>query len=193
ETGVYDSIAVALTPVEQTRADGLRPVLVTLSDSPRRTLEAGVSYSTSEGAGVDGAGTWRNRPGRADTMRFGARLAELDSRISANLSLPHWRRPGRTLDLGLAVIDEDTDAYERTAATLSADLRQRIGKTSYFTYGLALDSGRYVERRYFPITDTVGDLERDLTILTARGSAFMDRSNDPLDPTQGWRVLVSAQ
>jgi len=193
ETGVYDTIAVALSPVESTRADGLRPVIVTLSDSPRRTLEAGVSYSTSEGFGVDGAWTWRNRFGRADTLRFVARLAELDSRLAANLSLPHWRRAGRTLDLGLAVVDEDTDAYERTAGTLSADLRQRIGKTSYFTYGAAIDSGRYLERRYFPDTDTVGELERHLTILTGRATAFMDRSDDPLDPARGWRVLASAQ
>lgn len=193
ETGVYDSIAVALSPIEDVRPDGLRPVLVTLSDSPRRTLEAGVSYSTSEGAGVDAAWTWRNRFGRADTLRFGLRLAELDSRLDANLSLPHWRRPGRTLDVGAALIDEDTDAYDRTAASLTADLRQRIGKTSYISYGAGLDTGRYVERRFFPLTGTVGDLERNLTILTGRASAYMDRSNDPLDPTRGWRVSLSAQ
>ena len=29
--------------------------------------------------------------------------------------------------------------------------------------------------------------------LTARGSAYLDRSNDPLDPTTGWRLTASAQ
>ena len=43
ETGVYDGVGVALAPTEQTDEQGLRPIIVTLTDRPRRILEAGVS------------------------------------------------------------------------------------------------------------------------------------------------------
>lgn len=193
ETGVYDGVGVALSPQEQITDDGLRPIIVTLTDRPRRILEAGASFSTAEGSGVDVIWTHYNRFGRADTLRYQARLANIDSRIGADLSLPHWRRPGRTLTLSAAVVNEDTDAYQRTALTLAADLRQRLGRTSWISYGLGVDAGNYDENRYDPLTATPLNFNRDLVILTGRGSAYIDRSNDPLDPTKGWRMTVSTQ
>lgn len=195
ETGVYDGVGVALAPVAQTTEDGDRPVIVTLTDSPRRVLEAGVTYSTAEGSGVDGIWTWRNRFGRADTLRFQARAATIDSRLGAELSLPHWRSPGRTLRLEGALVAEDTDAYRRQAIVLAADVTQRLGRTSWFSYGLGLDAGQYQETRFDTSTTPplLLDLDRNLAILTGRVSAYIDRSNDPLDPTQGWRISVAAQ
>jgi translocation and assembly module TamA len=193
ETGVYDGVGVALAPADQTRADGLRPIIVTLTDRPRRILEAGATFSTAEGSGVDAIWTWHNRFGRADTLVWQARLADVDSRLGANLRLPHWRRPGETLRLSAAVLNEDTDAYRRTAAALAADLQQRVGKTSWVSYGVGLDGGRYSETRFDPITAQPINFDRDLVILTGRGSAYLDRSNDPLDPTTGWRLTVAAQ
>ncbi len=193
ETNVYDGVAVALSPIDQTRADGLRPIVVTLTDRPRRILEAGLYASTSDGVGVDGLWTWLNRFGRADTLRFRARVATIDSRIGADLSIPHWRRAGRTLTLSGFLINETTDAYDRIAISAAADLRQRLGRTSWFTYGVGLDAGRYTENRFDPDTQDPLTLDRDLAILTGRGGLFMDRSNDPLNPTRGWRVLANAQ
>lgn len=193
ETAVYDGVAVALAPIDETLPNGDRPVIVTLTDSPRRTLEAGATYSTADGAGVDGIWTWRNRFGRADTLRFQARAATIDSRIGAVLSLPHWRSPGRTLRLESAVVAEDTDAYRRQALVLAGDVTQRLGRTSWFSYGVGLDAGRYQENRFDPVTQAPLGFDRDLAILTGRSSAYIDRSNDPLDPTQGWRIAVSAQ
>jgi len=193
ETGVYDAVGVALAPTDQTGADGLRPIIVTLTDRPSRILEAGASFSTAEGSGIDAIWTWHNRFGRADTLVWEARLADVDSRLGVSLSLPHWRRPGETLRLSAAVLNEDTDAYRRTAAALAADLQQRLGKTSWISYGVGLDAGRYNENRFDPVTAQPINFDRDLVVLTGRGSAYLDRSNDPLDPTTGWRLSVAAQ
>lgn len=193
ETGVYDGVGVALAPLDQRTAEGLRPVVVTLADRPRRVLELGATYSTAEGSGVDAIWTHYNRLGRADTLRFEARAADINSRLGVDLSLPHWRRPGRTLRLSLAAVNENTDAYTRIALTTAADLQQRIGRTSYYSYGFGLDAGHYTESRFDPDTNLPVTLDRDLAIATARGSAYLDRSNDPLNPTQGWRVTASVQ
>lgn len=193
ETGVYDGVGVALAPTDQTNADGNRPIIVTLTDRPRRILEAGATFSTAEGSGVDLLWTWHNRFGRADTLVWQARAANVDSRLGVALSLPHWRRPGETLRLAGALLNEDTDAYRRTAVALSADLQQRLGKTSWVSYGVGLDAGKYDDNRFDPLTRMPINFDRDLLILTARGGAYLDRSNDPLDPTTGWRLSVSAQ
>ncbi len=207
ETGVYDGVGVALSPADQTLADGNRPVIVTLTDRPRRILEAGITASTATasptataatlttagGSGVDAIWTWYNRFGRADTLRFEARLTDLDSRLGVNLSLPHWRRPGQTLALATAIVNEDTDAYRRLALTAAADLRQRLGRTSYYSYGVGLDAGQYDENRFDPITQAPIDVSRNLAILTGRGAVYTDRSNDPLNPTTGYRFTANLQ
>ena len=193
DTGVYEGVSVSLSPQDQITVDGLRPVLVGLSDRPRRLLEAGATYSTAEGIGVDVFQTRYNRFGRAATVKYGGRFASIDSRLGGEASFPHWRRPGRTLKLSSYLVNEQTDAYDRSALTVNADLSQRIGKTSFFTYGLGIDAGRYTENRFDPVTQAPINFDRDLAILTARGSAFMDRSNDPLNPTTGYRLYVSAQ
>lgn len=193
DTGVYDGVGVALSSLDDTRADGLRPVVVTLADRPVSLLEAGASYSTYEGVGVDVFRTRYNRFGRADTLRYGARIASIDSRIGGEWSQPHWRRAGRTLKLSSFIVNEQTDAYDRSALTVAADLSQRLGKTSWFSYGLGVDAGQYTEYRFDPVTQTPITFDRNLAIVTLRGSAFMDRSNDPLNPTTGYRLSVSAQ
>lgn len=193
ETGVYDGVGVALAQRDQSLANGYGPIVVTLTDRPRRILEAGATFSTAEGSGLDLIWTWHNRFGRADTVVWQARAADVDSRLGVNLGLPHWRRPGETLKLSAAVLNEDTDAYRRTALALAADLQQRIGKTSYISYGLGLDAGKYDENRFDPVTQLPINFDRDLIILTGRASAYLDRSNDPLDPTTGWRLSAWAQ
>jgi len=193
ETGVYDGVGVALAPTDQTNADGHRPIIVSLTDRPRRILEAGATFSTAEGSGLDLIWTWHNRFGRADTLVWQARAADIDSRLGLNLSLPHWRQPGETLRLSAALLNEDTDAYRRTAVALAADLQQRLGKTSWISYGVGFDAGKYDENRFDPVTRLPVNFNRDLAILTGRASAYLDRSNDPLDPTTGWRLTASIQ
>jgi len=193
ETGVYDGVNVSLTPADQAQVDGNRPVVVTLTYRPRRIVEAGATFSTADGSGVEGLWTYYNRFGRADTLRFQARIADIDSRIGADLTLPHWRQPGQLLALSAAVVNEDTDAYIRTAGVFSADIRQRIGKTSWVSYGLGVDAGKYDENRFDPVTQVPLSITRDLAILTGRGSAYLDQSNDPLNPMTGWRATLNVQ
>lgn len=193
ETNVYDSVSIALAPSDRTTEDGLRPVVVSLSDQPRRVLEAGAGYSTSEGAGVDAVWTWRNRLGRADTLRFDFRLAEIDSRIGAELSLPHWTQPGRTLAGSIYALDEDTRAYDRRVAGASLTVRQRIRATSYVSLGAAIEGGAYGELDVTDLTLPLTPIERNLGILTVTAAGYMDYSDDPLDPSRGWRIGAEVQ
>lgn len=177
---VYESVTVALGTAEA-EVDGKRPVLVSLSERPRRLLELGAGFSTTEGAGVDGRSTWYNRLGRADTLTLTYRLAQIDSRLLGELSLPHWRRANRNLKLGAGIYQENTDAYDENGITARADITRRYSKTSYRTFGVSLDLTDTDEKT--PVIRS-----RKLTTLTGLALFAWDGSDDPLNPTRGFRI-----
>lgn len=187
DTGAYDSVSVSLQPAEKADAEGRRPVLVGLSDRPKRTLELSAGYSTSEGPGLDVRRTRYNQLGRADTTTYALRLAELEQRFEAKLALPHWRRPQQTLTLVAGVYNELTDAYDSSGFLATGDLTRRFGKTSFITAGLALDASRSTEKTQVNNTTVLG-AEQDIVTGSLLGAFFLDRSDDPLNPTRGWRV-----
>lgn len=187
DTGVYDSVGVSLQPREAADAEGHRPVRVTLVDRARRTLEVSAGYSTSEGAGLDVRRTRYNRLGRADTTTYSLRLAELEQRLEAGLKLPHWRRAQQTLTVLAGVYNQQTDAYDSMGVGLSGDITRRFGKTSYITGGLSLDVARSAEKVKLNNTTFRGE-DRDVVTAAALAAFALDRSDDPLDPTRGWRL-----
>jgi len=189
DTGVYESVTVALAPPSKATAEGLRPVVVSLAERKRRTIEAGASYSTSEGAGVDVRWTRYNVLGRADTLALLGRLSDKDTRVQADLALPHWRRAQQTLRLGAAAYDVSTDAFDETGFGVRGDVTRRYGKTSYVTMGGSVDASRTKERE----EEDLSRLGRDLITVAALGDVLLDRSNDPLDPRQGWKLTARAE
>ncbi|RYF89039.1 MAG: outer membrane protein assembly factor, partial [Caulobacteraceae bacterium] len=192
ETGAFDTVAVSLQPADQLTPEGWRPVLLTLKDRPRRSLEVGAGYSTAEGAGLDITTTRYNSWKRADTRIIALRLAELQQRLDYKVSLPHWRAPRQTLSLTASVYNEVTDAYDQTGASLTADVTRRTGINAYLTYGASVDGGRVAEIL------TIGNvvlrgIDRDLYNVSLLGAFALDRSSDPLDPKSGWRVEARAE
>ncbi|WP_347276656.1 autotransporter assembly complex protein TamA [Caulobacter segnis] len=191
DTAVYDSVTVALSPADAKTADGLRPVVVSVADRARRTIELGAGFSTTEGAGLDGRWTRYNRFGRGDTLRITGRLAELEQRLDAEVSLPHWRKPQRTLKVGGAVFHEDTDAYEDTGVGVRSDITRRFGRISFLTVGAAVDASQIADKT--DVNGFVVGQERNLLTLTTLAALNWDASDDPLDPRRGWRVEVRGE
>ncbi len=187
DAGVYDDITVALAPASQA-VNGLRPVIVSLADRPRGSIELGASYATSEGIGVDSRWILYNRLGRADTLTNTLRVAEIDSRLQTALALPDWRKTDQTLTLTGAIYRDNTPAYDEWGIGVSADLTQHYSKTSFLTYGLSLDGTDTTQNE---AANFIG-FSRQRALATLGGLAGptlrWDRSNDPLNPTSGWRL-----
>ena len=189
DAGVYDSVTVALAPIEETTAEGLRPVVVSLAERKRRTLDLGASYGTEEGYGLDVRQTRYNVLGRADTLALSGRLSNIDSRTGIALTLPHWRRPQLTLTATAAAYATRTDAYDENGVGVRADVRRRFGKTSYLTVGASLD---YSQTEELSI-QTLNPLGRNIVTVGTLADLQLDRSDDPLDPKHGWRLLARAE
>jgi translocation and assembly module TamA len=191
DAGVYESVTVSLAPADKTGPDGLRPVIVSLGERKKRTLELGASYGTTEGPGADAKWTRYNLLGRADTVSLLARAGKLDSRLQVDLSLPHWRSPQQTLTERAAVYRAQTPAYDQEGVTVSADVIHRWGQDAifgfsgtYFTWGGSVDLSRTSEVRIGSLTP----LGRDIATFAALADMALDRSDDPLDPRRGWRI-----
>jgi translocation and assembly module TamA len=191
DTGVYDTVSVSLAPKEKVLPDGLRPVIVTISDRKARTVELAANYSTTDGPGADAKWIHYNRFHRADTTTLTARLARLDSRLEAELALPHWRRSQQTLKLNTSVFRDDTDAYVETGFHVGADLTRKLRTTVYRTYGVSLDLSQVDSPT--TVDGVTTDVEQNFATFTLLGAQAWDHSDNILDPTRGWRLDVRAE
>ncbi|MBS0362227.1 MAG: outer membrane protein assembly factor, partial [Proteobacteria bacterium] len=196
DTEVYQTVTVALAPPAEATPDGLRPVLVSLDERQKRTIEAGASYDTVDGLGLDAKWTRYSLFGRADTFSVLGRVSNLDSRVQLDLSLPHWLTPQQTLALRTAVYDQNTPAYDQKGFMVSADATHRWGHNSifgltgtYFTWGGSID----VSRTHELGLQTLTPLGRDIITFAGLADMALDRSDDPLDPRRGWRVSARVE
>lgn len=191
DTSVYDSISVSLAGQDKATTDGLRPIVVTLSDRKSRTIETSAGYSTSEGSGVDVRWSRYNRLKRADTTTYSLRFAKLEQKLGAEIALPHWQRPQQTLKLSSSIFREDTDAYNETGAQIGVDLTKRRQTTAYRTFGVTLDLSQTKEQ-----VNKAGSVAgRKLNLATFAGLAAYawDFSDNILDPKRGWRLEARAE
>ena len=186
DTGVYDSVTVALAPRTDTTpgvpvpsADALRPVVVNLSERSKHALDFTAGYSTSEGTDFDVRWSDFNRFHRADTLTYEARLATIDSRAGVEWSAPHFLAPGETLKLAGDWFRTVAPAYTEQGAVVSADLTRRFRTTSYVTEGASVTSSQVIDKETGKIR-----------IVTVRlvGAFALDHSDNPLDPRQGWKL-----
>jgi translocation and assembly module TamA len=192
DAGVYDSVTVSVAPKDQA-VDGERPVLVSVSDRPRRTVELGAGYSTSEGSGVDAKWSWYNPLGRADTLTLTARLYDIQQKLDLELDQPDWGRPDQTLRIGGGLLADRTAAYDDAGGGVRLDVDRYFTKTTFITLGGALDFASTQEKTAVnPLATPVGE-DLKLFIATALAAFTLDRSNDPLNPTRGWRLQARAE
>ncbi len=189
DAGVFEAVTVSLAPASETQ-DGRRPVIVSLADRPRGRLELGASYSTTEGAGIDSRWLVFNRLGLGDTVTTTLLLAQIDSRLQTELALPDWSHPNETLKVRADIYRDNTPAYDEHAIGVSEDITHRYGKTSFLTYGLALEASETIEKQ--TANFILASDDRHLETLSGLASFNIDRSNDPLNPVSGWRLSASA-
>jgi translocation and assembly module TamA len=198
DAGVFDQVTAALAPPDKTTSDGLRPVVVSLSERKPRTIEVGLSYGAmvselgpsygiAEGFGADVRWTHYNVLRRADTLSLFARVSSIESRGGVTLALPDWRRAAQTLTLDAEGYSANTPAYDAAGFVTRADVQRKYGKTSFVAVGGSLDISRteQLEELGPGILNTLG---QDVVTVAALGQFYRDQSDDPLNPQRGWRA-----
>ncbi len=176
DTGVYDSITVALAPTPN--ADGLTPVVVGVADRTKHSFSFGAGYSTTEGPDLDTTWSTFNVLDSADTLSIFAKAQQIDSRVGVTLSLPDFWSPSQTLKVGPDVFNDVTNAYTTSGAEFVVDLTQRYGKTSFLTRGISFVASRIDDHE-------LGGL--DIFAIRPLGEYSLDQTDNPLAATKGWK------
>ncbi len=158
-----------------------RPVDVRLEPAPRHRIALGASYSTTEGPGATGEWARRNVFRGDETFTVAGQLASIESRLSAGIEIPHFRRYAQSLAFEADAARIRSDAFDQESAGVAASLNRRLSRT------LTLSAG--AEARFSRETDAAG-VRSLVTGVLPVGLIYDDR-NDVLDPSEG--VYLSAR
>ncbi len=178
ETGLFSSISVA--PGAPNEA-GDAPIIVNLEERKRRTIGAGVSWSTTEGPGGRIFFENRNIAGRGENLRIELRGSEIEQSIDFTARKPFPRLPGFAF-ANVGFSNETTDAFDARSLRLASGLaKDWLDDRLETRAGVALETSK-VE------TD---DSEERTYFVSAPLSVLWDSENDLLEPTRGVRASLT--
>ncbi|MBB4955636.1 translocation and assembly module TamA [Agrobacterium vitis] len=187
--GVFSSVTV--DPAEKLDANGAIPLNIRVSEGKFRYFGAGATYSTIDGAGVQGYWGHRNLFGQAESLRvegsvggFGGSTGASDLDYSAGISFakPGFLLPSGTLDASIKAATLSTDSYD--ADTITGRLGYSYELTDKDTVSAA------TSLQYAKIEDAFG---RDHYLTFSVPLDYIrDTRDDKLNPTEGYRATVSA-
>jgi len=170
------AVSVATTHLAPPSADGTRDVIIDVEPAHRNAYELGFSYSTTDGAGVEGEWTRRNLTGHADSLTLNATVAEMQQSLGIEWAQPHAAGLGHTVRYGATVGREDLDAYTHDSVALYASVdampRIRLGRS----YGARLSVDHY---------DNLAGGVQDAIVLSGFGDLRNDSTEASLDPRDG--------
>jgi translocation and assembly module TamA len=177
-TGLFGSVeADAGTP----GADGAAPVLLSVQERKRRTIGAGLSYSTSEGPGGRLFFEYRNAFHRGERARIDAQASEVEQSLKLDFLKPLPGFPGSAF-ASAEFKNETTDAFNaRTGAIAGGLSRLWLNEHLETRGGLGLETSK--------VTNIMGE-ERNYFVSLPL-SATWSTEEDILNPTKGVRATFS--
>jgi translocation and assembly module TamA len=179
--GAFRRVRVTLAPM--TDPGAMRDVIVALEPEERRSVEVGLSWSSSEGAGGEALWTARNVFRRAETARYGVSLAERRQALSAMFRLPRAGSEGQTAILAAALAREDLGPFKRDALEASVTFEEPQNGSWRPSYGVSAALDAYSE--------TAG--VENAAVLSAFGEARYDTTDNRLDAREGYEVRLRVE
>lgn len=176
--GAFTRVRVSLA---EAGVDGApRDVVLELEPDARRSVEVGLSWSSSEGAGAEVAWTRRNMWRRAESVTLGVTVAEQRQALEATARVPHLAGAAQTGLLSASLAREDKGPYNRDALEASLTFEAPRAGAWRPSYGASVSAELYSE--------TAGI--QNAFVLSAFGEARLDRTDSTLDARHGYEVRV---
>lgn len=175
ETRLF-SVVSARAP-EQPPDGAVAPVVISVEEAPRRTVSAGARFNTATGPAVRGSFEHRNLFGSNESIRVDAVAGLNEQTFDALYREPQFLRPSQDFVAGLNLRNIEDDAFDETAATLTAGLERRLSR--WWRVG----GGGLLE--WTETTDISGT--RRFVLAGLPTFAAYDVTDDLLNPTRGLR------
>ena len=189
DLGIFASVSIV--EGETVGPDGLLPITFVLAERKRHLIGGGVSYSTIDGAALEGYWMHRNLFGHGESLRFDASVSRIGAEDVENFSYKlatTFRRPGvftpdTDLTLKLSGERETVDTYE------SSTIAAKVGVEHRFSPVLTGASAVNVE--WADINDAFGN--NTYLIASLPSKLDYDTRDNKLDPTEGLRGTIDAE
>ena len=179
--------ALRIEEAEELGPGGSLPIKVTVQERLPRRFGVGASYSTLDGAGFEAYWLHRNLFGRAERLRFDAKIAgigptvdpaELTYRVGVTFTKPGVFTPDTDF-IASIIGDREVieDVYTRTAVTASAGFNHMFSEE--------LSARLFVNGGVAEFEDDVFGTRNFQTVGMLGGLTFDNRDN-PADATEGF-------
>jgi len=187
-TGLLSTVSVE--PIAGAAPDGTSyaDLLVRQEAAPPRSLAASAGYGTGQGFRAEASWTHRNLFPPEGSLTVAGALGTQEQAASVSFARANAGRRDRNIELTLAALHSNYDAFEAytgrlagTMAFVSTPIWQKK-----FTWSIGAEILATSEDR-FDLTRGLRD-RRIYYIGALPGQLGFDRSDDLLDPTQGYRV-----
>jgi len=188
ESGLFSTVRIE--PVRDPADPDHVLMRVEAIERAHRTIGVGLAYNTSEGAGARVFWENRNLFGSAEYLRLSLEAGQQRLGARANFRRPDFLATDQDL-VATAVIAEETPvAYESRHARLSVGIERR------FRPGLTLGAGVSIEKANVEQEATLGptpaaERTQRYSLIGLPLSVKLDRSDDLLNPTRGYRSQIS--
>lgn len=180
DTNLFSTVRVIEGP--EPDASGGWPVRFEVGERLHRTIGAGVGFRSDDGPNVRAFWEHRNILGAGERLRIEAEASQSLQRLEAQLRKPDIFMPDLDVVGGGALRREDTDAFESLSISGNLGLERRFTNRLTGTAGVAY--------RLSEVTDQDG--EERFALLSLPVGMRYDASDDLLDPTTGYRILLEA-
>lgn len=176
DTDLFDTVTVRVPDEPPTGEEA--PIIVSVQEAKRRTVSAGIRFSTDRGVAARGSFEHRNMFGANETGRVDAFLGTDEQRLEGRYRIPQFRRNQQALTFGAGFRNLELDAFDETAFTVTAGIERSLHRR------WVVGAGGLAE-----ITETKDSFGETVYLLFGLPLfANYDGTTDFLNPTQGSRL-----
>lgn len=194
-TGLFATVAAEPQTTGESAGDDTEYVtmLVTQQAGPPRTIAASAGYGTGEGLRLEGSWMHRNLFPPEGALIARGLIGTQEQALGVTMRRSNAGRRDRTFELIGEAKRSNYNAFEaltgRIGARISYDSTPIWQKKLTYAYGVELIATSEDDYDF-----TLGARSRDFyTILGLTGQVGIDRTDDLLDPTKGFRATVQLQ
>ncbi|WP_416898098.1 MAG: autotransporter assembly complex protein TamA [Minwuia sp.] len=182
-TGLFDTVKIAPDKAAEDDEPGPeRDLLLSVDNAEQRSIGGSLRYDTDQGPGVRAFWRHRNLFGRAEDFRAEADVSLDEQKVSFGLTRPRYPGERWTTSESLTFRRLNDEAFDEKSVT--GRVGMEIGLKRGWTLGGAVEASA---------SRVDSDVQNDTAYLVGLPLfARRNRTNDPLDATEGYRFFLRA-
>jgi translocation and assembly module TamA len=188
ESGLFSTVKI--TPVNDPADPGQARIEIETTERAHRTIGAGLAYNTSEGAGARLFWENRNLFGSAEYLRLALDVGQQKNGVSANFRRPDWLATDQDLLVNTEVADDTPAAYHSRYVRLSSGVERRFRPDVTLGVALSIEKANVLQQANFG-SFTAAQRTQHYALIGVPLYLKLDRSDDLLNPTRGYRGQIS--